>query len=135
MEVYGTGPLLATDDAPFFLTEETENTGDQETDEPSGYDKSAPAIKEDDDANEDAEQNEQVEGISGDNDGDNREENNEGSFNEDTGIAYVKWNVVGHDNVPNGYMTDLRLAEKPYIPGMFGHCSVTRASESAMNTV
>ena len=74
------------------------------------------------------------EGISGDNDGDNREENNEGSFNEDTGIAYVKWNVVGHDNVPNGYMTDLRLAEKPYIPGMFGNCSVTRASKSAIHS-
>ncbi len=116
---------------PFSAGKRTENTGDEELDEPSN--KGKLANKTGDDTDEDEEQNEQVEGVSGDNDSDNREGNKEVSCYGDTDIAYVKWNVMGHNDVPTGYIANLRPGEKPYIPSMYhDDCPVTRASKSAM---
>ena len=140
VEVYGTGPLLATDDAAFLLEEENKASH-----EPSGKEKSDEETENDnDEVEEESEHAEEDDGVDGGEDGGEDEEHDEDDeddenwgLSEDSLTTRFEWNVVGHDNVPDGYVTDLRPADKvrPLALGMeFGGCSLTRASKSAMYT-
>lgn len=61
-----------------------------------------------------------------------------GEENDEDPITRVEWNVVGHNNIPDGYTTDLRSADeaRPVIPeNSLCNCPLVQVSGHAMYTI